>query len=131
MTMATKQLLSLGIPESGCGDIRITGGPVEVLLEYEYSDDGFDYVAGVKFSGVVAFRFRDEPHSRGFQSGSYNALVEILDSAWVRELRDLEPKGMEEGVGEKRHFAVYLDSNGYFETVAADFAEVFPKMRRL
>lgn len=126
--MITKILLELPIPGSGCGDIRITASSIELLVEYEYLEDtGRDLIGRVKFTDLVAFRFRNEMHSAGYCDGSYDSIVEILDSEWIRELLKIEPIGIFNSVRDKRHFAIFLSNNGYIEIIASDFKLLNPR----
>ena len=119
----------LPIPGAGCGDIRMRSDGCQFLIEYEYrsDEDGRDLIGAICFSEVTGYRFRDEMHSKGFVEGSYDALVEIINSEWCRELLDAEPNGTWGSVENKKHFAVLFSSNGYLEVVADSFEELPPR----
>lgn len=119
----------LPIPGSGCGDIEIRSDGCDLSVEYTYhsKEDGCDVVGSIIFSGVAAFRFRDEMHSAGFLQGSYDSLVEIVGSDWRQELSIIEPGGIWGSVENKKHFAVFFSSNGYLEVIADDFEELRPR----
>lgn len=108
------------MPDSDCGDTRVVSDGVELLIEYEYRADRVDWIGSVHFTDVVAYRFRNELHSQGFCSESYNAVAEIQDSPLLAELVRNEPPGIRSAKGRK-HFAVFLSSNGYFEVLADAF----------
>ena len=115
--MNARPYLSLSMPGSGAGDSRLTCAGSELLLEYEYRSDGRDFIGRLRFWGVAAYRFRNEAHSRGFIPTSYDAVVEVIDSLWFEDVM----KGVSEGVSgakAKKHFALFLSSNGYFEVIA-------------
>jgi len=118
--MDVKTVSKLPIPGSGCGDIQFCYKSLDGVLEFEFRKNGDDWIGGIHFESVVAFRFRDEYRSLGFVGGSYDALVEIEHSDWIAELKKGEPKG-KMGLENARHFAVFLSSNGYFEIIAKTF----------
>ena len=109
--------LDLPVPGSGCGDISVRYLGLSLLVEFEYHLDGNDLIGELRFDGVIAFRFRDEMHSAGFPSGSYDCLMSSRESDWLRELAAAEPTGVV-AVSEAKHFAVLLSSNGFLEVVA-------------
>jgi len=127
--MYAEKLTELPVPSSGCGDSRVLTDGVELLLEYEYRADKTDWIGGIRFTEIVAYRFRNELHSRGYCSESYEAVAEIKDSLWLSELLRDEPPGIRSARG-KRHFAVFLDSNGYLEIIAEAF-ELLPSRKGL
>ncbi len=126
MASEDRQVLDLPIPGSGCGDIRLSADGSQLVAEYEYLSEGDDrnIVGRLSFSGVTAFRFRNEMHSLGFAEGSYDTLVEIIDSEWRRELLGIEPSGIWGSVENKKHYAVFFSSNGYLEVIAESFEEL-------
>ncbi len=115
--MNAKPHLSLSLPGSGPGDSCVTSDGGELLLEYEYRKDGRDFIGRLRFEGVAAYRFRNEVHSRGFVPSSYDSVVDIVDSPWLEELAKAVSEGMTSASG-KKHFALFLSSNGYFEVIA-------------
>ncbi|MCK9605334.1 MAG: hypothetical protein M0R33_02665 [Methylomonas sp.] len=124
--MAVRKLWGLRTTQSGCGDIRITFDSVILLAEYEFRGEGQDQVGGLQFEDVIAYRFRDEMHSQGFDTSSYDSVVEVIDSDWIAGLVRDEPEGIRGAKG-KKHFAVLLSSNGYLEAVAGSCIEVEPR----
>jgi hypothetical protein len=110
-------------PDSGCGDIRVRYENLALVLDYEFRATGNNQVGHLRFVDVVAFRFRDELHSSGFEKGSYDEIVELQKSEWLDQLRSIEPPGFGSLSG-KRHFAVLLSNNGYLEVVARDVVAV-------
>lgn len=128
MTERTQLLRSLPVAGSGCGDVRFVTNGYDLVVEYEYHPEtaGGDLVGAIIFNGVSAFRFRDEMHSAGFCHESFDAVVEIVDSEWHRQLLQIEPTGILGTVESKRHFAIFFSSNGYFEVIA-DCFEALPE----
>lgn len=110
----------LPISGAGCGSIRISANSVYLDLEYEfeYKDQNITHVGKIKFLSLMAFRFRDEMHGAGYVSGSYDSLVEIQGSEWVKELHKKEPDNLRISVSKLHHYAVFLSSNGYLEVIA-------------
>jgi hypothetical protein len=124
--MGLIRLIDTGIPGSGCGDVRFESDGYTTALWYEYRLRGIDYIAGMRFAGTIAFRFRDEPRSAGYAKGSYDCLVEITDSTWVSQMQLIEPSQLPMSVTSKRHFALMLSSNGFFEIVADNVEPIAP-----
>ena len=86
--MANRKIVDLPITGAGCGEIEIRSNGVDLTLRFS---DGQMIAGTLVFDDVTAFRFRDEMHSLGFADGSYDSLIEIVDSAWYKELCDIEP----------------------------------------
>lgn len=115
------RLTYLPMSTSGCGDTRLVSDSVSLLIEYEYRLNGKDLIVGVRFDHVVAYRFRSEMHSLGYSSDAYRSVCIIDPSAWKEELRALEPAGIND-VDRTSHFALFLDSNGYFEVLGEKYS---------
>ncbi len=124
--MNGQKLVQLSMPDSDCGNSRLVSDGVELLLEYEYRADRIDWIGSIRFTGVMAYQFRNEMHSKGFCSESYNAVAEIKDSPWLARLIRDEPTGICDGKS-KKHFAVFLNSNGYIEVIADSFTLPSPR----
>lgn len=115
-------VINLPITQSGCGNIRFTFAALNALLEFEFREQRQDCIGSVQFKHVLAYRFRNEMHSLGFVEGAYDSIVILRESEWLAELRSIAPAGIGD-LDFKKHFAVLLSSNGYFEVVA-DSCEV-------
>lgn len=118
--MKTLKLADLPIPQSGCGNTRLVSDGLSLSIEFEYRAQGRDLVGCVKFDSVVAYRFRNEMHSRNYSSEAYEALIEIAESPWKEEISEIAPSGMGDA-SSARHYATFLSSNGYFEILAHAF----------
>ena len=105
--MATKKLFDLPIPQSGCGDTHLGSNGTEAILRFEFRSHGKDLIGMIHFHGLVAYRYRDERHSLGYPSEAYEAVTELNDSEWCRELNF-----------SGKHIGVFLSSNGFFEFLA-------------
>ena len=108
----------LPVGDDGCGFIRLLASSIELLVEFEYRHDGKDLIGGVRFQGMNAHRFFGEMQSRGFIPGSYDTVVEVLESSWREEIIGSEPDGILSSTSDKKHFALFLSSNGYIEVIA-------------
>lgn len=117
------KVVDLPISGVGCGEIKIESDGVALTVSLT---DGELAAGRLSFDDVTAFRFRDEMHSRGFIQESYDTLVEILESDWLHELIEIEPKQILGSVEGSRHFAVLLSSNGYLEVIAKS-VELLPR----
>ena len=108
----------LQVPQSGCGDIRITADSVTVRVEYEYREEKQDLIGTLIFGDVAAHRFTSEAHIAGYIEGSYDTLVVVSPSTWLEE----RPNRGDPTV--RRHFAVFLSNNGLLEALASDVEEL-------
>ena len=114
--MTTKALVILPVPGSGCDDIRVTGVGADLQVEYQYGEGGTQTIGALTFDWAIAYRFNDEKHARGFDSKSYDTLVEVEESPWLRELGETG--------GKWRHFAVFFSKIGYVEVAASEFKQL-------
>ena len=124
--MTAEKLAQLPVPGSGCGNICVLSDGVELSVEYEYRADGADWVGKLCFSDCIAHRFRNEMHSKGYCSESYDSVAEVKDSPWFAELIRNEPTGVRDLV-DKKHFGVFFSNNGYLEIVADAFTLASPR----
>jgi len=115
------KIMDLPISGSGCLWARFVYGDTDGTLEFCYSDQqtGNPSIGNLLFPHVMSFRFRDEMHSLGFSSESYESVAEVVDSKWLVEMENIEPKQILK-LWKRRHFAVFLTSCGYFEVIADD-----------
>jgi len=125
--MKIKKIFQLPIPQSGCGNVRFCFSGLDGLLEFEFRKNGSDYIGGIQFNRIAAFRFRDEMRSDGYADESYESVIEVLDSDWKKELKKIEPPSVS-SISERHHFAALLSSNGYFEVIAKECSLVEEKM---
>jgi hypothetical protein len=109
--------IDLPTPGSGCGDIRVAYYATSLYVDFEYRLDGNDLIGQLAFDDVVAFRFRKEMYSAGFEPESYDRLLVSDQSPWLQELKKIEPSGLSD-LQAAKHFALFLSSNGYLEVVA-------------
>lgn len=73
----------------------------------------------IKFTLVTAYRFSDEMHCGGFLADSYDSILEVKNSSWLKSICANEPSGHKE-LWRKRHFAMFIRSCGYYEFIADD-----------
>ncbi len=113
--MTVFKVIDLPISGAGCGLIDLRSDGVELRVAISNGDIPTGVIF---FDNVTAFRFRDEMHSLGYADGSYDTVVEIVDSKWLKKLVEIEPVQIMGSVKGSRHFAVLLSSNGYLEVIA-------------
>jgi hypothetical protein len=123
--METRKVVDLPIGQAGCGSIQLCTDGVVWSIKYEYSLDRELHFGGLLFEDVSAFRFADEQHGKHVP-GTYDTVVEVIHSEWLNELAINETPGLLGSVIGKRHFAVLLSSNGYFEFIAGDVRKLDP-----
>ena|SRR5438105_10733586 len=121
--MAARILYRLPTPDHGCGNIELSTDGVELTVRYEYWEDGRDLIGGVQFEVVLAFRFHNETHSFAFPSckESYDAIAEVTDSDWLKQMIACEIPGMLLSAKGKHHYAMFLTNNGLLEVIAARY----------
>jgi hypothetical protein len=99
-------------------------GPVVELdrralrLRYDYETETGEYAwQEIVFEGVEAFAFTGHSSCTADMIDAYDALVEIVDSAWVARLREAQ----REPAPDLRHLRIYFDENGCYDIVATAF----------
>jgi hypothetical protein len=89
-----------------------------LIFSYDYETQTGAYEwEELSFSGVVAYRFVDDPSCTADQIDAYDQLVEIRDSSWLAELltdRRYDAPGL-------KHLRIYLDDIGCLEVAATGF----------
>ena len=85
-------------------------------IRYGYERDGTIYKAGICFHGAAAVRQRAERCCKVWHiEDTYDTLVEVVDSPWVREIRDDTDERWRDH-WEMHHYMIYLES--CFEIIA-------------
>lgn len=109
------------LPNDGidAGNVEIITTPITMTLRI--MDEDNDLVAEVRFEHIAAYQFADEGHAKGFGEQAINRVVEILDTNWAQSL-----KAPTMWPWVKRHFAVFLESVGYLEVLAAEVKVSLP-----
>jgi len=125
--MVVHKLIELPISGSGCANIRIVANGVKLLAQYGFNsvDDGSRQVGQIIFESTISHRFRSTMHSRDYAEGSYDSLVDIESSDYLKWLLEIEPPMIARSAVDKRHFAIFFSENGYLEVIARSF-EVLP-----
>ncbi|WP_395374721.1 hypothetical protein [Marinicella sp. W31] len=125
--MKIKKLLELPISSSGCANVKVIASSAELLVIYGFNSrkDSSKLIGQILFDSVISYSFRNTMHSRGYADGSYDSLVEIESSDWMKWLLEIEPPMIGNTVAGKKHFAVFFSENGYLEVVA-DSYKVLP-----
>jgi hypothetical protein len=99
-------------------------------IRFGFKKDGLHYQGEISFHQVLAFRKRAERCCKAWHiQDSYDTLVEIEESAWLKELRaDMAEQWRNKW--EAHHYMIYLDSVGCFEVIAeswtTELMEVVP-----
>jgi hypothetical protein len=106
-------------------------GPVTELargtlhLRYDYETKTGEYAwQEIVFEGVEAFSFVGPASCTPEMIDAYDALVEVVDSAWIARLREARPDPTQ-GL---RHLRIYFDELGCWEVVAARFQTPRPPL---
>lgn len=73
----------------------------------------------IEFSLVTAYRFTCKMYCGGFPDGSYDAILEVKDSDWLKTVCANAPRG-HKSPWRQRHFAMFLGSCGCYEFIADD-----------
>lgn len=119
--MKSKNVHRLSVGGAGCGDVRICSIGTSLRVEYEYRQDKQDLIGVLEFEDMIAFRFREEMYSAGFLEASYDAVLTVERSSWLKELAKIRPSGLRKV--KRHHFALYLSNLGYLEVIAEGFRE--------
>lgn len=108
----------------------ITEGPVLVhdggsaTIQFQFDREGEQFSSGLTFERVRAMQHRAESCCTPWHiEGAYDAVVEVVESTWVRDLLEAEPD-YRAGHWVVRHFMLYLDSAGCFEFAAESWSEL-------
>lgn len=94
-------------------------------IRFDYLLDGKPRRSALLFSGVAATRSRSERCCTSTHIKSFDALIEIVDSQWVKTQCE-EISEMYRAEFAVRHYSIYFDSVGCFELLAEGF-EVMPE----
>src|SRR5208282_2137709 len=84
---------------------------------FTYKSNGEEQEGQISFSRVAAMRTRAARCCTPWHiEGAYDTLVEVEDSAWVKEVRaDTQPLWKDKWP--MHHYMIYLDSAGCFEVI--------------
>lgn len=95
------------------------GGDAWLLFDF-YNENKNDalFNSGIVFDAVQAHRHVSEKFISSLY-GAYDNLVEITDSEWVTQLREINKKIAD--YWDIKHYVIFLDSNGLYEFLARDF----------
>ena len=121
--METNKLWEFPVPSTCIADGGVNliypGGDALLLFDY-YGEEKNDAVfnSGIMFDAVQAHRHTTEKFIKSLL-GAYDSLVEITDSEWVKELREINNEIAD--YWNIKHYAIFLDSNGLFEFIARDY----------
>lgn len=104
LPVLSSEVDEISVVQNGCS-ITITGfnGGVKFKLH---------------FNVVLCYRYTSERFTKHLYD-SYDTLVEIEDSDWLKELKQLNEDDL--NFWKPRHFAIYLDSVGLYEIISNNF----------
>src|ERR1017187_3323087 len=73
-------------------DVKFEFSGAEFIIRFDYDRDGLIFKSGLIFEGTRCFRFHAEIHCSAWQvETAYDTLVEVVDSAWIKEIRNITP----------------------------------------
>lgn len=78
-------------------------------------------IGELDFSNAVAFSFKGLLYSSGYISDSYNNVVEVIDSNWMRSLEAISQKDRLLRGQPLHHYTIMLSEHGYYEIAATGF----------
>lgn len=91
------------------------------IMKFDYFDEERDdrkFNGGITFEAVMSHRHSSEKFTKSI-GAAYDTLIEITDSKWIDELKEISPEWAE--YWKIKHYAIYLDGYGMYEFAARDF----------
>ena len=139
MNVRTLVALPASESETGCDFVQFVSDGVTLIVKYVYFYTGKHYVGAIKFKAVIAHRFASEPNTSAMIVAGYgplteekklalvrellgksgDSIAEIEDSPWVTQIIESAPDHT--WPFRRRHFAMDLSNNGFFEIIADDY----------
>lgn len=123
MTSMPEKLALATIPQSpSLEEVTFEHLEGDAVLRFNLERGGEVYRTGLRFDTVRAYRFRTEGHCTAWHvTDVYDALAEVRNSEWVRELLSAEAAATA-GHWRIRHFIIYIEDVGCFEVGAASWS---------
>lgn len=96
------------------------GADVYLLFDYVVDVAGNSEIknSGIVFEGVMSHKHTSEKFLTSLMN-SYDTLVEIVDSDWVKQFYKINFKIA--AYWNLKHYAIFLDSNGLYEFLARGY----------
>lgn len=120
--MEIKELWKFPVPSTCLNNgVQFIHKNADALILFEYYDQENNndvYNGGILFDVALAYRRTSEKFTKSLE-GSYDTLVEYIDSDWIKELTNLNPEIAK--FWNIRHFAIFLDGNGKYEVIAKNY----------
>jgi hypothetical protein len=121
--MSIKDLWEFPVPSTYIADggvvLLYPGGDVQLLYDYyDEQEKNTVFHSGITFEGVQSFRHTTEKFLTSL-NGTYDHLVEMIDSKWIKELREINKEVFD--YWQLKHYAIFLDSHGLYEFVANNY----------
>lgn len=118
--MNIKTVWNFPVPSTALEGTKLIypGGDAWLLFDYydEQKDDIFN--SGIVFEAVQAHKHLTEAFTESTM-GAYDCLVEVTDSAWIKELKAINSEIA--NLWKIKHYAIYLKSSGLFEFAARGY----------
>jgi len=117
--MKTKIIHSLITSDSGIGNIVLAFNGLTLIVYYEANSTSGTIVGSICFRYVVSYTFTDEAFAKSFTDGSFDTVVEIVDSRKIYELN----KGVNSCFVEaarSKHYCVFLSNIGQLDVFAEE-----------
>lgn len=119
--MIVKKLWQLPVTSS-----ELVDGGVKLFLQENIANIMFEYYdennnvskSGILFEAVEAQKCTSEMFTE-YLSGTFDCLVEIDDSKWVKQLRKLNQEIVD--YWQLKHYAIFIKSYGFFEFAARNY----------
>jgi hypothetical protein len=93
-------------------------------IRFVYKAEGKEVYSGLSFNQVYALRQRSERYCTVWHiEDTYDTLVEVEDSSWVKELREDMSEHYRKD-WRPHHYMIYLDSVGCFEFLAESWVSL-------
>lgn len=102
-----------------------------LFLHYDYDKEGYAYNSSLKFEKVRAHLHVADLHCPAWKiESSYDQLVQITDSEWVKKLLESTADDQHNS-WQLNHYMIYFDGEGCFEIVAESWSALPEKRGRL
>lgn len=116
--MKKKMLWELPVLSQELSEVNFCSDGIEANLELIHCSG----IYVIKVIGICCYRHSSERFMNlDIMDGCYDKMTVIQESEWVRELKGLHEAAREQiSLRRPKHYAIYLDSVGIFEFIAAD-----------
>jgi len=96
-------------------------------IRFAFKKDRVEYQGRIEFQKVLVMQKRAERCCKAWHiEGTYDTLVEIENSTWVKEIQSDISERWRDG-RKTQHYMIYLDSVGCFEIIAESWTALITK----